>query len=77
MPKSLYWTREKVLTVSEKKIVELVVRAKHNVLNIRKGDELYFPMIREDMIHLILDETWEIVEAKPREAVPSNNNRQR
>ena len=63
--------------MSEKKIVELVVRAKHNVLNIRKGDELYFPMIREDMIHLIVDETWEIVEANPRGVVPSNNNRQR
>ena len=60
--------------MAEKKIIELVVRAKHDVLNIREGDELYFPLVREDMIHLILDETWEIAEAKPKDNIASDNN---
>lgn len=49
--------------MGEINIVELRVEAKHDAMKIKKGDKRYFPYIREDMIHLIIGELWEIKEA--------------
>ncbi len=46
--------------------VEVEVEAKFDVMRIKKGERRFFPYVKEDMIHKITGELWEIIKSVPK-----------